>query len=379
MPIDADSPLDSLTEALVDANDQLLALYDMAALRTDSLDEAESVEQVLRTARKTLRADEIVLVSNDTGADTDHADHRFATSVHVEDPAGESARVIARRDTAPFTTGDTKLLTAVANLAMRAKHTARMHAAAVEQAIVAHEHDIASTLAQRTLPNDRPATPTATLFARSDPARTAGGDLFAFSQIGSTLHFVVGDVSGKGLPAAIMMGNVINAAKGCFTHSGHEGPVAVLDGIDSWVYDALSEASLFVTLLAGQFDSETQVLSLANAGHSPVHFVRDGTATALPASRPPIGVLQGMQCERISFVVGAGDRLVVASDGFPEQEDESGEMFGEARFEAELALAHSGADEFGERLFTLIERFAGQAPQSDDRTLFVLDFEGAAS
>jgi len=378
MPIDQVSPLDSLTGALVDANDQLLALYDMAALRTDTLDEAESVDQILRTACRTLRTDEIVLVSENAGAGGEPDDQSFITSVQVEDPSGETAHVIARRSTTPFTTGDTKLLTAVANLAMRAKHTARMHAAAVEQAIVSHEHDIASTLAQRTLPAHRPDVPTATLFARSDPARSAGGDLFTFSQIGSTLHFVVGDVSGKGLPAAIMMSNVINAAKGCFTHHGEEGPVAVLDAIDSWVYDSLSDADLFVTLIVGQFDSGSQMLSLANAGHSPVHFVHDGTTRALPASRPPVGVLQGMACDRLDISVSATDRLVVASDGFPEQADESGEMFGEDRFQDELAVPQSNAGEFGEQLFELIEAFSGNAPQGDDRTLFVLDFEGAS-
>lgn len=375
MSVDATSPLDSLTGALVDANDQLLALYDMAAMRTDSLDEVESVDQILRTARLALHTDEIVLVGD--GSDPTPSDASYSASVKVEDPSGETAILVARRSSTPFTTGDTKLLTAVANLAMSAKHTARMHAEAVERAIVSHEHDIASTLAQQSLPSERPQPPTASLFARSDPARTAGGDLFAFAQIDTKFHFVVGDVSGKGLPAAIMMSNVINAARGCFTHHGEAGPVAVLDAIDAWVYASLSEADLFVTLIAGQFDSETQMLSLANAGHSPVYFVHDGDVAALLASRPPVGVFEGLPCDRLDIEVAPGDRLVVASDGFPEQADESGEMFGDDRFESELAVAHAGASDFGERLFATIESFAGNAAQSDDRTLFVLDFEGA--
>lgn len=375
MSVDAASPLESLTGALVDANDQLLALYDMAAMRTDSLDETESVDQILTTARHALHTDEIVLLAD--GADPADCDATYSASVKVEDPSGDTATLHARRSSAPFTTGDTKLLTAVANLAMSAKHTARMHAEAVERAIVSHEHDIASTLVQQTLPSDRPQLPTASLFARSDPARTAGGDLFAFAQLGPKFHFVVGDVSGKGLPAAIMMSNVINAARGCFTHYGHEGPVAVLDAIDAWVYDSLSEADLFVTLIAGQFDSETQMVSLANAGHSPVHFVHDEVATPLAASRPPVGVLEGLRCEQLDIAVTSGDRLVIASDGFPEQADESGEMFGDDRFESELTGLHAGARNFGEQLFATIESFAGNAPQSDDRTLFVLDFEGA--
>ena len=375
-PVEQSSPLESLTGALVDANDQLLALYDMAALRTDSLDERESVDQILRKAQVLLRTAELSFVS---GTPTrSHDDGLITTSVHVSDPSGDSATLVAKRTHTAFTTGDTKLLTAVAHLAMSARHTARMHARAVEQAIVAHEHTMASELAQMALPSGRPRIPTADLFARTDPARTAGGDLFTFSLIGSAFHFVVGDVSGKGLPAALMMSSVINAAKGCFARFGDDGPVAVLDAIDGWVHDALSDAAMFVTLIVGRFDTETQVLSLANAGHSPVAFVHDGEIRSVPASRPPIGVLPGMACEQIDLEVERSDRFVAASDGFPEQADEAGEMFGDARFERELVAVGPGDGFDGDALFETIERFAGDAPQSDDRTLFVLDFGGSA-
>ena len=372
MSIDHHAALDSLTEALIDANDQLLALYDMTVLQTDTLDEHESVEQILDKARVLLRTEDLRLLSGDDAERPD--DGRITTSVRVQDPSGGSSTLIAKRTGTPFTTGDTKLLTAVAHLAMSAQHRARMHAAAVEQAIVSHEHTMASELAQRALPARRPDLPGAGLFARTDPARLAGGDLFTFALVDSTFHFVVGDVSGKGLPAAMMMSNVINAAKSCFKQFGPHGPAAVLEGIDGWVYEALSDADMFVTLITGQFDVNSRVLSLANAGHSPVYFVHDGVASPVPASRPPIGVLPGLPCDRLDLTVGPGDLFVAASDGFPEQADPSGEMFGDARFERALASRSASIEDFGGALFAMVEEFAAEAPQSDDRTLFVLDF-----
>lgn len=377
-PAPQTSPVESLTQALIDANDQLLALYDMTTLRTDTLDEGQSVEQILCKAKSLLRADDMRLVSGTDSTDstdsTGTADDRGMASIRVSDPSGDAATLLARRSDEPFSTGDGKLLTAVAHLAMHARHTARMHAVAVEQAIVAHEHTMASELVQMALPKDRPDVPGAGLFAHTEPARTAGGDLFTFSLVDRTFHFVVGDVSGKGLPAAILMSSVINAATRSFTRYGADGPVAVLDGIDALVYDSLSDADMFVTLIAGRFDADTRVLSLANAGHSPVHFVRDGHVEPLAATRPPIGVLPGLTCERLDIAVEPSDRFIAASDGFPEQVDESGTMFGEARFAASLLRAADHATSFGDGLFAEIEQFAGAAAPSDDRTLFVLDF-----
>ncbi len=369
------SPVESLTAALIDANDQLLALYDMATLHTDSLDEHQSVNQILHTARGLMHVDELEMVPGEHVAPT--TDRRTA-AISVTDPSGTASTLVATRSSSPFTTGDAKLLTAVAHLAMRAQHTARMHAAAVEQAIVRHEHDLASELVQRALPADRPHIPCARLFARTDPARTAGGDLYSFSFVGDTFHFVVGDVSGKGLPAALMMSNVVNAAQRSFTDHGEQGPAAVLGGIDRWMHDALSDADMFVTLIAGSFDPRAGRLALANAGHSPVYFVHDGAAESIEASRPPIGVLPNLGCEQIEHIVAPSDRFVGASDGFPEQVDDSGTMYGEERFEAALIEPADDIEEFGSGLFDTVETFAGNSTQSDDRTLFMLEF-GTAS
>jgi serine phosphatase RsbU (regulator of sigma subunit)/anti-sigma regulatory factor (Ser/Thr protein kinase) len=397
VPVEPASPLESLTEALVDATDQLLEMYDIASLRTDTLNEGESVDHILAKAQILLRADALrwdpgsgpgaESAAEDVDAapllDTAevNAAGRTVTAVEVADPDGGTATLTARRLATPFTTGDTKLLSAVAHLAMSAQHTARLHAEAVAQAVVAHEHTLASQLAQQALPitegPGRLTVPSVDWFARTEPARLAGGDLFTFKLIDTTFHFAVGDVSGKGLPAAIMMSNVINSVQASFEQHGADGPIAVFEGTEHFMHDPLSNANMFVTLLVGTYDTERHLLSLVNAGHSPVHFVRDHTVEPVPASHPPIGVIAGLPCARLDVHVQPGDRLVAASDGFPEQTDDTGAMFGDDRFTKALD-GPAAARHLGPILFDTIHSFAGAVPQSDDLTLFILDF-GASS
>jgi serine phosphatase RsbU (regulator of sigma subunit) len=251
-----------------------------------------------------------------------------------------------------------------------------MHRRAVAQAVVARDHDTASTLAQLALPTWRPEIDGAELFARSDPARLAGGDLFAFAIIDGLLHFVVGDVSGKGLPAGLMMTMVISASNAAFQTHGAVGPAAVMKAIDRSVYGYLSDGGLFVTLLVGSFDPSGRRLRLSNAGHSPVFYVHDGHASSVDASVPPIGVLPLDDVAETDVALQPGDRLVVASDGFTEQADPSGEHFGEVRLAALISATGRRVGELGSHLFELIEEYQGAAAQSDDRTLLILDIDG---
>ena len=374
----ATSPLSSLTSALVEANDQILALYDLATITTDSLEETESVERILAQGQKLLRADELKLLSEESDRPVPEAKIGGTTAVvSVEHSSGDRATLIARRDAKPFGTPDKKLLNAVAHMALSAVHTSRLHAEALQQAVVARDHAMASELAQRSLPQWRPDVQGVKVFARSDPARTAGGDLYSFAASEDHLDFVVGDVSGKGLPAAMMMSNVIMASNNAFQRHRDDGPGEMLRTIDRWLYEPLSDSALFVTIVVGRYERATGRLSLANAGHSPVVFIHDATARPLPASCPPVGVLEGIDPTETIVQVRSGDRLAICSDGFTEQENEAGEMLGDARLDQWLLDQNCPTDEFGDLMFSQLETYAGSAGQTDDRTLFVLDFPGA--
>ncbi len=406
---DSGSPLDSLAGALVETNDQLLALYQLATITTQSLDEVEATSEILRRAMDLLDADEVVLRLGDQelearesgqpsvgwrsrtprrrSEDLAGSSNKATTSTAIDVSVGALHGVlIAVRRERPFGTADLKLLSAVATMALGAVQTSRHHHDALSRAVMARDHDTAAELAQLALPRWRPSLPGLELFARSDSARSAGGDLFTFAVVGDTLRFVVGDVSGKGLPAAMMMTTVISAATAAFQTEGKRGPSAVLHSIDRWVHDYLSEAGLFVTLLAGSFCTSTRELLLANAGHAPVLFVPAGDgsqrARTIDASVPPVGVLplcalgtDALVEEKIEASPGA--RLVVASDGFTEQPNQVGTMWGEDRLATAVTTdAVAAARELGERLFHDLEHFSNGAEQSDDRTLLILGVVG---
>ena len=355
-----DNHVELLAGALVDANDQLLAMYELASITADSLDEAEVAGRILERAKQLLGADAVhidtvpahaigdadLVEELSTAATQETAGQSEIARSTATDSAGRSATVSALRRDRHFGTADLKMLDAVAAMLSGAIHTARLHEAAVAQAVLTKDHDTASLLAQSALPRWLPELPQADIYARSEPARLAGGDLYCFDIVDEVLHFAVGDVSGKGLPAAMMMTNVISASNAAFHRHGHEGPGAVLRAVDRWMYQSLSDAGMFVTLLVGSYDPGSAEVALANAGHSPVILqTLDDEAQILLADHPPVGVLPldtsngsgdtGAQ----RYSIGNGDQLVVASDGITEQLGSGGQMFGEQRL---LNLLGSG-------------------------------------
>ena len=364
------NPIDSLAEALVDAQDQLLALYELATLTTESLDESECVKPIVERASRLLDADEMHFTLTDEIPDGD------LTSIAVENSSGLTGTLYARRTAAPFGTADQKLLRAVAHIALGAVQTSRLHADAVSQAVVARDHDTASNLAQMALPSWRPIIDGLDMFARSDPARMAGGDLFTFAESENGLHFVVGDVSGKGLPAAMMMATIISSANAAL-HSHGSNPEETLRSIDSWVFDYLSGSGLFVTILAGTINKTTGELRVANAGHSPVVAVLDGVPKMIEATAPPVGVLplDITTLEEQQLKLAPNDRFVVCSDGFSEQLNPEEEMFGEDRLFDEVSDLSHDASTIGPMLFSKLDAFANGATQTDDRTLVIVDYQ----
>lgn len=372
--------IDSLTSALVDANDQLVALYELSKSTTGSLDEADAIEQILQNAAPLVDATSMTFEIDGVPICTlgDPALGEHATSVDVATPTEMVATLRASRDE-PMGTAESKLLTAIANTALRAAHTSRLHESAIENVILERDHETASALAQLALPSWRPELPGLSLFARSDPARSAGGDLFAWSVRDNRLLAVVGDVSGKGLPAALVMSSVISSATAAFQTVGDGGPAAVLSAIDASLHAYLSDASMFVTLAAIDVDATTGTLRLISAGHSPILWRSDEQVEHLTAVCPPVGVLElagmgeGFLTEHV--IQGKpGDRLVIASDGITEQESSGGDQFGDDRL-IEFVTNNTGSAQLvGTSIFDTIDHFADGVEQMDDRTLFILDW-----
>ena len=380
--------VDSLTSALVDANDQLLALYDLTQVTSNTLDEREAVVEILHRSTRMLSTDAMELAAGEPtpftvgrAHDLDHlrtdsADSSTAghvTVVSASHASGLDAELRALRRERPFSTGDRKLLSAVLRTALGAISTARLHRQVLHRALDTRDHQRAAEIAQLALPRWRPELPGTELFAANEPARQTGGDLFCFAVRDEDLLFAVGDVSGKGLTAAVMMTTAISAANAAFRDPSLDDPADHLAMIDRWTHDHLSEAGLFITLFVGRYRTSTGVLRWTNAGHSPCLFRGNDGWSDLAAQTPPIGILTDVAHRSGSVEFGPGDLLVVGSDGMIEQENSDGQRFGDRRLQSYIDRGRTQPlDLVGNGLLEAVERFADRRPAIDDRTLLLL-------
>ena len=381
----------ALTAALVEANDQLLALYDLAHVTSNTLGEREAVAEVLQRAAHILAADAMLLTSAGdvfgigspldrghlTSAGSESAEHLTSnphiTAVAATHASGLDAELRVLRRRSPFTTGDRKMLSAVLRTALGAISTARLHQQVLRRALDNQDQQRAAEIAQLALPGWRPELHDTDFFVANEPARETGGDLYCYALEGDELTFAVGDVSGKGLTAAVMMTTAICAANATFRDPRSTDPAHHVAIISQWMFEHLSAAGLFITLFVGHYRASDGVLTWANAGHSPCLIQRGNEWTELPAQTPPIGVLADVAPETQRLRMSAGDVLAIGSDGLVEQEDGDGQPFGDARFRLHLSsdpkrpLASVGAS-----VLSAIDGFAGDHPRLDDRTLLLL-------
>jgi sigma-B regulation protein RsbU (phosphoserine phosphatase) len=187
------------------------------------------------------------------------------------------------------------------------------------------------------------------------------------------LTFAVGDVSGKGMGAALVMSMMHTAFHG-IGRSASLTPAAMAAQANDQLYDDLTEIGAFTTMFVGQYDSATHWLQFANSGHSPVIYCpKDGPARLLGADGTAIGVLPISLCQDQGLPLRPGDLLIAATDGFSEAQNMAGEMFG---YERLLRLAESlvalSAPEVLNALFAAAEEFSAGHPQDDDQTVVVL-------
>lgn len=226
-------------------------------------------------------------------------------------------------------------------------------------------------------PPSGPGDPRLDLAARMIPAREVGGDFFDHFLIGpDDLGFAVGDVSGKGVPAAMFMG----VARTVLKTVAREGGTAaeVLARVNDVLAEDNSEG-MFVTIAYGRLSLATGVLDLALGGHEEV-FVWDGGALAkLDPTGPAVGLFPGARFTSRRLGLAPGAAVVLATDGVTEAFDPRGAVFGLPATEAELsrlAAGAGGAEALVAGLAAAVARFADGHPQSDDLTCLALRWRG---
>ncbi len=211
-----------------------------------------------------------------------------------------------------------------------------------------------------------------TLWASVRPARLVGGDLYTYHVHGRRLVFVVGDVSDKGVPAALFMARAISLIQqhpDSFEHPGRG--IARLN-------NALckgNDSCMFLTLFCGVLDLDSLELCFASAGHHPPVLGRDMSYRVCSQDAgPALGLAPDLEYHHNTVQLRSGDRLAVYTDGIDEAFNEQGEQYGHERFRALLAESTDRPlSEVGRHAFAAIDEFAGDVAQSDDITVLLLE------
>lgn len=212
----------------------------------------------------------------------------------------------------------------VADLAALALANAGLVARLVEQESVRRELELAAEIQRDLLPRCQPGT--APIFGVNRPARTVSGDFFDFFTLrDGTIPFALGDVSGKGMNAALLMVKTASLFR-CLGKTAGD-PVTLLRAINREIYETMSRG-MFVTMVAGLYDPSTGIVRFANAGHEPPMFRRrDRSYETFPATTPPLGILP--EIDFVQNVVNLNNgEFYIFSDGLTEFIYDGDEMLG---------------------------------------------------
>lgn len=274
-----------------------------------------------------------------------------------------------------FTERDAEVAQTFANQAAVALENARLYQESVTR--VEQELAIARRIQSNLFPRSLPRMAGLTLDATCVPARETGGDFYDFVQLSDRrLAIMVGDVSGKSIPAAMLMA-VARSITRSEAHD-HEIPQTVMCETNRWIVRDVPRRT-FVALCYATLDLEQRQLAFANAGQiAPLRRRADGTVEYLEAPDPrlPLGVLPNVRYAARELTLDPGDLVVFCTDGVVEAHNSDQELFGFERMEA---LVREYGDlpprQFIDRVMQAIRAFAGDAPQHDDITLVVARIE----
>lgn len=216
------------------------------------------------------------------------------------------------------------------------------------------------------------------LWAKVRPAKSVGGDLYTYFEKEGELFIAVGDVSDKGVPAALFMAKAISLMQQL--QDDFSEPEAGMARLNDLLEQG-NDNCMFLTLFFGVLNLQTGVLRFASAGHTPPTLLHAGGATSLEQeSGPALGLAPNQTFSLNTLPLPAGSRLAVYTDGIDEAFNSQAQMFGTQRINAQIEQdADQLAAAAGTSLFQAVDAFAGPTPQSDDITLLMLDWSGAAS
>jgi phosphoserine phosphatase RsbU/P len=280
--------------------------------------------------------------------------------------------VYNKKEGKPFTEDDQRLLAIIAGQSGQVVENARLYER--EKAFVKMQEELrfAARIQNELLPQSPPSIPGYEIAGRTIPAQEVGGDYYDFIPIDDhRWAFCLGDVTGKGLPASLLMANLQATLRGQTLTAGT--PKTCLERSNQLLFQSTAPekfATLFYTIL----DTQNHSLHYSNAGHENPYLVSAGSETKrLSVGGIPLGMLPEFTFEQGTTPIEEHSMLVIFSDGVTEAMNAEEEQFGEARI-AEVLARHKDApaSEVIDHLVAAVRNYTAGHPQSDDITVVVL-------
>ena len=269
----------------------------------------------------------------------------------------------------PFSRADVVLTVGLSAEVGMALAYARVHEELVEQKMMEHDLELARKIQHHFLPAGTPDITGYSFGVEYKPALAVGGDLYDFIDLGLGLKaIVVGDVSGKGVSAALYSAKLLTHLR--YVAKGLTSPAAILSRVND-VLASDDHEGMFVTATIAVLDGRVGRFTVSSAGH-PLPFARDGRgeiAALGVADGPAIGMLPGAKFRDHEYELDTGDTVVFYTDGVIEALNPQKEMFGEEGLLVSLKKSNGKPHDAVRRIAKDVYRFAGSAPQFDDVTI----------
>jgi sigma-B regulation protein RsbU (phosphoserine phosphatase) len=237
---------------------------------------------------------------------------------------------------------------------------------------LAHQIEMAATIQELLLPRQLPDLPELEIASRYRPAAQVGGDYYDLIMRGEQLYFVVADVSGHGLAAALFMASGRSALRALLPST--PDVLQLAEAVNHRIVSDAGDSGMFLSAVIGCYDPGDHSLTVVNCGHPEPLLLRTGGAhETIAASSAPLGLMEPLDAEVCRVILAPGDLLAVSTDGAIEAASRSGELFGYARLQSLLA---SGAGiplgNVADQVLDGLRRFTGRSTLEDDLTFLLL-------
>ena len=280
--------------------------------------------------------------------------------------------VYNKKDGKPFAEDDQRLLAIIAGQSGQVVENARLYEKEKTLIKMQEEVRLAARIQTELLPKSAPSIAGYDIVGRTLPAQEVGGDYFDFIPIDEhRLAFCLGDVTGKGLPASLLMANLQATLRGQTLTTG--SPKTCLERSNQLLYQSTSPEK-FATLFYAILDLQNHQIHYSNAGHDNPYLCSNQAVTKrLKVGGIPLGMLPDFTFEQESVSLEDDSILVAYSDGVTEAMNAQEDMFGEERIAAVIDQhKHAPASEIIDHLVSAVKTFAAGHPQSDDITVVVM-------